>query len=157
MIMAKNKNIWIFVDETGTLSLSDKKNPIFGLGLLVTKNPELVSDVLSKIKYQLWQDLFEIKKTNNETKIPDFFHAKNDPKPFKKSFYNELEKTHLKDTLFIFGLCKKDILRNHFASLASLNNQSELEILIMVYSIILHTLILKLDLEGNFERNFDQY
>ena len=51
-----NQPLWIFVDETGTSSLNDNSNPIFGLGFLTATDPVLISKIVSEVKYEIWRE-----------------------------------------------------------------------------------------------------
>ena len=89
MLKNDNKNmnnLWIFVDETGTSSLDDNSNPIFGLGFLTATDPVLISKILAKIKYQVWV------KTDFKDQLISSFHASSgkNPKWVKNLFYDEL-------------------------------------------------------------------
>lgn len=99
MLKNDNKNmnnLWIFVDETGTSSLDDNSNPIFGLGFLTATDPVLISQILAKIKYQVWV------KTDFKDQLISSFHASSgkNPKWVKNLFYDELFSTLKKVAFF---------------------------------------------------------
>jgi len=103
----KENNIWIFVDETGTSSLEDKSNPIFGLGFLISGKPTEISKAISEVKYNLW-----LSAPDNHS-IKEFFHATNDPKIVRLEFYKRLSIKNLKFNGFhFFYLDKGKLLYN---------------------------------------------
>ena len=92
----ENKPLWIFVDETGTSSLEDKSNPIFGLGFLASSDPVLISQILTEIKYKVWL------KTDFKDTVISSFHASksNNPKWVKNLFYEGLFRAFENSTFF---------------------------------------------------------
>lgn len=140
--MNKDNNFWIFVDETGTIAAADVSNPIFGLGILVSQEPDFISSILARIKYSLWTLLLKKRETQKDIKIPEFFHAKNDPKPFKKEFYKELNHHSFTQSQFIFRYINKKQFNLKFDELlANLNvdNRNNInETLLFAYSSLLH-------------------
>jgi hypothetical protein len=102
-----DSSLWIFVDETGTPDFNDKNNKIFGLGFLIPFEPEVFTKEIARIKYTLWEEL------EDKFDLPDFFHAKDDAKPYKKRVYELLEKLKVHETtksMFTFYYIDKGLL-----------------------------------------------
>ena len=140
-----NNNLWIFVDETGTISPADVSNLIFGLGILFTQKPEFISNSLSTIKYSLWSTLLDKKNKNQEIHIPQFFHAKNNPRPFKKEFYKKMKKFSFDQSTsqFIFKYLEKEKFNSKLNELLAIGNKNvqdySKETLFLAYGMILQT------------------
>jgi Protein of unknown function (DUF3800) len=106
--MAENNNLWIFVDETGTSSLDNHVTPIFGLGFLITNNPQNISQELTRIKYKIWMD------TPDKDSIIQYFHATDNPNIVRHTFYHELKNNSNLKFLFNVSYIQKELLYSYY-------------------------------------------
>jgi Protein of unknown function (DUF3800) len=102
------KDIWIFVDETGTSSLDNHATPIFGLGFFVCEYPSIFTKIVSEIKYKLW------KIAPNKNDIIEYFHATDNPRIVRDAFYLHLKSYQDIKPVYNFNYIKKDYLYNHY-------------------------------------------
>lgn len=139
----QNKTIWIFVDETGTVSLNDKQSKYFGLGFFCTTDPVITSGIVSEAKYEVWNYLsgnVDVKKN-----VVECFHAKDDPKPRKKVLMDKIEQSNLCNDSFVFYYLDKskfyNIIKNDGLSKETLDEMS-----IVIYQFLLSEILVYMSL-----------